>query len=310
MACTANEMITYARSFIGTKEYPANSNKTKFGEAYGANGVPWCCIFQWYIFNKKGMSDQFYDGKKTASCTTFMNWAKSKKKFYTSGYQPGDIVLYNFDKVPDADHIGIITRVSGNYIYAVEGNTSKSGSQDNGGAVLEKERHKSLILGVYRPTYKGASNTTSKGSTSASSSASNSNSYVKKAQAAINKLCGTKISEDGLIGTETKKGVRKALQVALNKDYKGKLSVDGVIGSSTKNLLSNHYVKKNEKQYLVTFVEISLMVLGYYKSSIEYPGVFGSGLESAVKSFQKNNKLSVDGKAGRETILKIISKLS
>lgn len=310
MACTANEMITFARSFINTKESPANSNRTKFGEAYGANGVPWCCIFQWYLFNKKGMSNQFYDGKKTASCTTFMNWAKSKKKFYTSGYRPGDIVLYNFDKVPDADHIGIITRVSGNYIYAVEGNTSKYGSQDNGGAVLEKQRHKSLILGVYRPTYKGGSNTTSKGSTSASSSTTKGNAYIKKAQVAINKFCNINISEDGIMGLDTKKGARKALQIALNKDYKSKLSVDGIIGSSTKSTLGNHYVKKNEKQYLVTFVEISLMLLGYYKSSIEIPGIFGSGLESAVKNFQKNNKLSVDGKAGRDTILKIISKLS
>lgn len=294
MACTANEMIAFARSFINTKEYPTNSNRTKFGEAYGVNGVPWCCIFQWYLFKKKGMYDQFYDGKKTASCTTLMNWAKSKHKFYTNKYKPGDLVFYNFDKVSDADHIGIITRVSGDYIYAVEGNTSKNGSQDNGGAVLEKQRHKSLILGVYRPTYKTdkAPSSTTPSSTSTSNHAKKK--IVANGQKAANKFVGCNIVADGIWGNKTKKAAIKVVQTALNKDYGAKLSVDGIWGSATDKAFGSHYVKVGERQWLVTALEILCALKGKDPKGIEYPGVFGQGLKKAcgvskaVKSTFKN----------------------
>ena len=107
----------------------------------------------------------------------------------------------------------------------------------------------------------------------------------------------------------TRKGIVKALQTALNKDYKSGLSVDGIRGTKTNNALGNHYVKRGEKQYLVTFVEIALATLGYYSGSIEMPGVFGSGLESAVYKFQKANGLSADKIAGKNTILKMLTKL-
>ena len=39
------------------------------------------------------------------------------------------------------------------------------------------------------------------------------------------------------------------------------------------------------------------------------PGVFGSGLETAVYNFQKANGLSTDKIAGKNTILKMLTKL-
>ena len=101
----------------------------------------------------------------------------------------------------------------------------------------------------------------------------------------------------------------KCLQRALNLDYKSGLAVDGVFGSASKKALGNHYVKRGETQYLVTFVEIGLMALGYYNSSVESPGVFGGGLETAVKNFQKANGLVCDGICGRNSISKILSAL-
>ena len=69
----------------------------------------------------------------------------------------------------------------------------------------------------------------------------------------------------------------------------------------------HHYVKRAETQYLVTFVEIGLMALGYYNSSVEAPGVFGGGLETAVRNFQSAHGLVCDGIAGKGTILKILA---
>ena len=133
--------------------------------------------------------------------------------------------------------------------------------------------------------------------------------YVRKAQVHISNFTGTAISSDGIIGTETRKGIVKCLQRALNLDYKSGLAVDGVFGSASKKALGNHYVKRGETQYLVTFVEIGLMALGYYNSSVESPGVFGGGLETAVKNFQKANGLVCDGICGRNSISKILSAL-
>ena len=111
---------------------------------------------------------------------------------------------------------------------------------------------------------------------------------------------------DGICGRNTLKNMRRCFQKAINLDYGKKLSVDGIFGKKSKASLGKHYVKKSDKQYLVTAVEIALMCRGYEVHGVEYPGIFGSGLETAVKQFQKDRGLKVDGIVGRKTILKLI----
>lgn len=133
--------------------------------------------------------------------------------------------------------------------------------------------------------------------------------YVRKAQVHISNFTGTAISSDGIIGIETRKGIVKCLQRALNLDYKKSLALDGAFGSASKSALGHHYVKRGETQYLVTFVEIGLMALNYYNGSVESPGLFGGGLETAVRNFQSKNGLVCDGICGRNSIVKILSAL-
>lgn len=150
---TADKIIQTAVSQIGVTESPANSNLQKYGQAYGYNGVPWCVIFVWWVFNTAGAPELFFDGGKTASCSQYIAWAKSAGQWITSGYRPGDIVFFDFDSTPDADHVGIIERVTDTALITIEGNTSASGSQDNGGAVLRKERAYKYVYGAARPAY-------------------------------------------------------------------------------------------------------------------------------------------------------------
>lgn len=148
--------------------------------------------------------------------------------------------------------------------------------------------------------------------TTTSSSNTNSNggsTTIKNAQKAINSFCNAGLAVDGLMGPKTRNGIVKALQTALNKDYRAGLAVDGIRGTKTNAALGNHYVKRGETQYLVTFVEIALAALGYYSGSIERPGIFGSGLETATYNFQKATGLSADKIAGKNTILKMLTKL-
>lgn len=128
---------------------------------------------------------------------------------------------------------------------------------------------------------------------------------IKAGQQHLNNFCGAGLTVDGSCGSLTVAGIIKGLQTACNLDYSTELKVDGVWGSKTEKALGNHYVKKNETQYLVTFVEAALYCRGYNPKGCESPGTFGSGCQIAVIQFQKDNGLEPDGVAGKNTILKL-----
>lgn len=128
---------------------------------------------------------------------------------------------------------------------------------------------------------------------------------VSKGQAHANNFAHCGIDTDGIRGTNTMKAGIKVLQTAMNLDYKSKLVVDGIAGTNTYKALGYHYVRRGETQYMVTAVQILLMLKGY-DCKLECPGIFGPNLESAVKQYQRDYQLTVDGIAGRNTILSLI----
>ena len=130
--------------------------------------------------------------------------------------------------------------------------------------------------------------------------------WVKAGQTHCNNFCPANLTVDGVCGSATYTGLRKALQTALNLDYGANLKVDGIVGTGTKNALGNHYVKKGETQFLATFVEIALYCRGYNPGGVECPGTVGSGCDAAIRQYQKDHGLSVDGSAGRNTILSLV----
>lgn len=156
----ANKIVQIALGEKGNKEGKNNNNK--YGQAYGLNYQPWCCIFVWWVFNQAGASSLFYGGGKCASCTTLMNYYRNKGQVVSTA-KAGDLIFFNFDKNPDrskAKHIGICVKdcTDGNTVVTVEGNTSggNSGSQDNGDGVHQRTRKMSQIVAIVRPAYSGA----------------------------------------------------------------------------------------------------------------------------------------------------------
>lgn len=111
------------------------------------------------------------------------------------------------------------------------------------------------------------------------------------------------VTADGIVGANTRKEYAKYCQNMLNADYSSGLTVDGIIGNSTIRALGNHTVRKGERQNLVKVVQCGLSLLGYSVNGID--GIFGSGLESAVKAFQASKGLATDGIAGKNTIINI-----
>lgn len=151
---TAEKILEIARSQIGVKEHPANSNRVLYNTAYygrevSGSNYAWCCTFVWWVFREAGASSLFYGGGKTAYCPTLKNYHKGQA---VKDYQPGDVIFFNFSGKTNAAHVGICESWDGQYITTIDGNTG-SGNEANGGAVMRRKRHKKYIVGAYRPAY-------------------------------------------------------------------------------------------------------------------------------------------------------------
>lgn len=58
--------------------------------------------------------------------------------------------------------------------------------------------------------------------------------------------------------------------------------------------------KKGSSGAVVTQIQTKLKSWGYYNGTVD--GIYGSGTERAVRAFQQKNGLTVDGKAGDQTL--------
>ena len=148
---TANEILAVARKELGVKESPAGSNRTKYGKWFGLDGQPWCMMFVQWCFRQADAQDLL--PALTASCGALMRAAQAKGCWITGGYQPGDVVIYDFPgNNVKTDHCGIVVTALTDGVRTIEGNTGV-GNDSNGGEVMERTRPLSVIIGAYRPHY-------------------------------------------------------------------------------------------------------------------------------------------------------------
>lgn len=139
-----DEILALAKTQEGITENPRGSNKVKYNTAYYGRAVsgseyPWCCTYQWWLFHQRGADEYFYGGKKTASCSTLMNYYKSKGQTMKKPIV-GAFAFYGWGSKTTAYHIGLVTAVNGDNFTANEGNTA-IGNDNNGGAVMSRERN-------------------------------------------------------------------------------------------------------------------------------------------------------------------------
>jgi hypothetical protein len=137
------EIIRLAIAEVGTKESPANSNMNKYGEWYGKNGVAWCAQFVSYIMFIAGVKwpVNIETPKGFLWVRTLLIRAQ-QQKWITAVPELGDIVLLDWNKDKDPDHVGffICWLIEGINFITIEGNTSDKGNQSNGGEVMIKVR--------------------------------------------------------------------------------------------------------------------------------------------------------------------------
>ena len=131
------------------------------------------------------------------------------------------------------------------------------------------------------------------------------NQIVKDGQIHARNFAAKGLGADGIRGANTIKAGIKVLQQAMNLDYGAGLALDGKWGKKSESALGRHTVRRGEKQYMVTALQILLMLKGYYCNGVD--GHFGAGCEKAVRQYQADHGIGVDGIAGYKTFKSLIS---
>lgn len=147
---TREDIIALAKTQLGVTEEPPGSNNVKYNSAfYGhpVNGAEymWCVVFIWWLFRELGATNLFCGGNLTASCDYVRNWAKQNNQWVTDNYQPGDLVLFDWNTDGYLDHIGLVIEVNGNALTTIEGNVSERVGQCTRSGIT--------MVGAYRPRY-------------------------------------------------------------------------------------------------------------------------------------------------------------
>lgn len=146
MTATAAAAIAEARKYRNYHEGRTGgvwNNVQKFGARYGWNGVAWCAIFLWCVFQDIGGGKLF---PKSASCSNLWDHYSARKM---TGKTPRDGALIFFGP---GNHIGLVTGYTSSTVTYISGNTSEvPGGAAN--SVQEKSVSRSAPFGYAYPAY-------------------------------------------------------------------------------------------------------------------------------------------------------------
>lgn len=204
---------------------------------------------------------------KTASCPTACRWFRDRGQIIkNSDVKKGDIIFFTWDNSNNADHVGIVEKVEGNIFTTIEGNKNDA-----------VERRKvsttnSCIYAIARPKY----------------------------------TTGNKPAATIKPTKETEKDRIITLQTALNADFDSNLPVNGILNVATIDVIRTYYLKYYTQGNFVRWVQTQLKRKGYSIGSYGIDGCYGIDTVAAIKKYQKDKKLTIDGYAGKEVISSLL----
>lgn len=180
--CNLNTVIQVATAEIGYLEKKTNksldsktanagkNNYTKYNRDYnkwgggGAQPMQWCASFvSWCFVTAYGL-----EAAKALLCgglhhytPTGANRFKKKNRYIKRGKgnpKAGDVVFFYSSSKGRIGHVGIVYKVTGSYVYTIEGNTSGASALVTNGGGVKKKSYKlssTYIDGYGRPDYAG-----------------------------------------------------------------------------------------------------------------------------------------------------------
>lgn len=265
---------------------------------------PWCAtsVSAWAIMCD--IADIF---AIECSCSKQISMWKSMGRWQEiDSYVPkiGDVLYYDWadnsvgDNKGDPDHVGVVTKISGDTITVIEGN------KNNSVEYRTMKVNGKYIRGYALPNY--ASKATKDESVKPTVSTvakptTNRIDTVAEVQKWANTNYKSGLAVDGIYGAKTKKALVKILQTEINQTYRGMLDVDGIWGAKTRAACPE--LGRGSKNDVVKVLQALLVCNGYPKAYVD--GDYGSGTYDATKSYQRKKGLAVDGIAGKNTFAKL-----
>lgn len=296
-----------------------SANYTYHGYLCGIQGGAWCAMtVSTAIYEACGNSKT--DAKAImhgiwpySACNQVYDAAPAAYKGRRGSWTPipGDIIVFSSNG-STREHTGMVEKVDGTYVYTIEGNKSNMCKR------CTYRLTDSYIYGYIRPLYsdaKSSGNSQSSGGTTTLRKGSTGTNVVtlQSRLISLGYSCGS-AGADGDFGTATLSAVKLFQQA-------NGLEVDGVVGaktwaalngssavkyttgttstSSSTDVSAYPIVRYGSKNSYVKTLQKMLNDKGYNCGTVD--GQFGQKTLAAVKAFQKNNGLTVDGVVGRMT---------
>ncbi len=128
---------------------------------------------------------------------------------------------------------------------------------------------------------------------------------VSEFQEYLNQTYGYHLVVDNSFGPDTRKHAVMALQTEMNRQYGSGLVVDGSFGPKTKEACIGKDLYLGSKGNITRLVQYLLLIKGYSLGSYGADGSYGYVTENAIKKFQKDCGLKVDGYCGPNTFEKL-----
>jgi len=200
-------------------------------------------------------------------------------------------------------HTGIVTKVTADTVYTIEGNTSSAaGVVENGGCVRAKSysRNYAKIAGYGRPLY---DNTPSR--KPYTDSVKRGQGFLNQAfQTAVLASCSALLDVDGDYGEKTRDACLAVWKYYANHQCDANLTLSNHnYGDSCREVAKKMQIRKGDTNVIVYVVQIILAAKGYYNGDMD--AQYGSGMEAAVMDFQKESGLTADGIVGADTYGKL-----
>ena len=287
----------------GQNNYTKYSRDVDSWGLMGCQGQPWCCTYQFWLeaktFGTEKALEHFCMTRQTyKGYHCFSTYQAFERKGRTSSRpQVGALIVFTYE------HIGRVTAVRNGRVYTNEGNTSALYGDRNGGTVKEKS------YALNDPNIKGYCLIDYDGETE-----------VPGAETAIpfgqirvfqnwlntwygnllKRECGAVLEADGRFGPRTRQAALVVWKDILNRLYGKKIPLFGErFDEKCKEAAGTALVRYGSKGTLVVLAEGFLAEQGIYLGNID--GIFGTGMEEAVRRFQTDYLLETDGVIGRNT---------
>ncbi|MEO6685202.1 MAG: peptidoglycan-binding protein [Dyadobacter sp.] len=299
-------IIDKAASQNGIAESPPNSNKTIYGEWYGLNGVKWCAIFVSWVYDHAGHHlETVNTSNGYQSCQSGYNFWKNNNCIVKNP-QPADIVLYDWDSDGVCDHTGIFVQwidSDRTTFQAWEGNTEK-GNDSDGGKVMLRERKRSLVRAFVTPKALNEINLQQNDGILQTGDAGTDVTILQRMLFDLD----FNVSADGIFGSKTGDAVKQfqqkhALPVTgtVTPEVFGAIQEESNLPNvADKKLSSGSFVRKGAAGNAVFQIQQGLNAKGA-NPKVSENGIFDGATVIALKAFQKQNNLDVDGIAGPAT---------